>query len=186
MSEHGVVTARDTVRLERTLPGPIERVWAYLTDSDRRATWLAAGEMELRTGGKVEHIFRNDSLTPGDDPPPAKYASMENYYRMEGRITACDPPRLLAYTWGEERGDDSEVRFELEPLGNSTRLVVTHSRLATRDDMVSVGAGWHAHLGVLTARLEGRAPAGFWRTHTLLEAEYERLIPVSLTADARA
>ena len=180
MSEYGVVTARDTVRIERTLPGPIERVWDYLTKSDMRATWLAAGDMELRPGGKVEHVFRNNSLTPDDDPPPAKYASAEDYHRMEGRITAIEPPRLLCYTWAEQRGDDSEVRFELESVGDAVRLVLTHTRLASRDDLLSVGAGWHAHLDVLAARLAGRTPDGFWRTHTRLEAEYERRIPEEL------
>jgi uncharacterized protein YndB with AHSA1/START domain len=42
MNDYGVLTAPDTLRIERLLPGPIERVWQYLTDSDKRATWLAA------------------------------------------------------------------------------------------------------------------------------------------------
>ena len=37
-----------TIRFERLLPGPVERVWAYLTESKKRATWLAAGEFDLR------------------------------------------------------------------------------------------------------------------------------------------
>ena len=40
-----------TVRLERLLPGPIERVWAFITESDLRRQWLAAGEFELTVGG---------------------------------------------------------------------------------------------------------------------------------------
>ena len=32
---YGVQTAPDTVRIERLLPGPIERLWAYLTESDK-------------------------------------------------------------------------------------------------------------------------------------------------------
>ena len=54
----GVLTALDglVARLERLLPGPIERVWAYVTESDKRATWLAGGEMELRVGGKVHAV----------------------------------------------------------------------------------------------------------------------------------
>ena len=35
-----------TVKMERLLPGPVERAWAYLTESDKRATWLAAGEFD--------------------------------------------------------------------------------------------------------------------------------------------
>ena len=56
-----------TIRLERLLPGPIERVWAYLTESNKRATWLAAGEFDLRIGGRIELHFDNDKLS--DDVP---------------------------------------------------------------------------------------------------------------------
>ena len=40
------------IRIMRTLPGPIERVWTYLTDPAKRAKWFAGGPMELRAGGK--------------------------------------------------------------------------------------------------------------------------------------
>ena len=177
MTDYGVVTEPGTLRIERTLPGPIDRVWRYLTDSEKRGMWLASGEMELRVGGRVELIFRNSSLTENDDPPPAKYANLEDEARTDGRITAYDPPRLLAYTWGESSGEDSEVTFELSPQGKDVLLVLTHRRLLTRDDMISVAGGWHTHLGILADRLSGRTPAGFWATHTRLEAEYEERIP---------
>ena len=34
--EYGVALEDRTVRLERLLPGPIERVWTYLTDPEKR------------------------------------------------------------------------------------------------------------------------------------------------------
>jgi uncharacterized protein YndB with AHSA1/START domain len=34
-----------TLKIERLLPGPIERVWACLTEIGLRRRWLAAGEM---------------------------------------------------------------------------------------------------------------------------------------------
>ena len=37
MDDHGVVTAPGTLRMERLLPGPIERVWAYITEPEKRA-----------------------------------------------------------------------------------------------------------------------------------------------------
>ncbi|MBO7942095.1 SRPBCC domain-containing protein, partial [Streptomyces sp. S9] len=83
----GVLTAPDSVRIERVLPGPIERVWAYLTESDKRRRWLAAGDMDLRVGGAVELNFDNARLTHNDDPPPAKYAN-DCVNTMRGRITA--------------------------------------------------------------------------------------------------
>lgn len=182
MNDYGTVTAPGTVRIERVLPGPIERVWAYLTESDQRGTWLAAGVMDLRVGGRVELIFDNSALTENDDPPPAKYAQYAGESRMHGTITACDPPRLLSYTWGEEYGE-SEVRFELTPRAGKVLLVVTHRRLAAREEMISVAGGWHTHLGILGDRLAGRTPPGFWATHTRLEAEYERRIPADAAID---
>ncbi|MDH4049555.1 MAG: SRPBCC family protein [Gammaproteobacteria bacterium] len=175
--EYGKAIARDTVRLERLLPGPIERVWRYLTESDARGKWLATGNMELKVGGTVEHIFNNNALTGHDDPPPPKYEKHACSSTMTGRVTHCDPPNLLAYTWGEESGEDSHVRFELDRRGDKVRLVVTHSRLVSRDMMLSVAAGWHAHIGILIDRLNGRAPESFWPMHTRLEAAYEKIIP---------
>ena len=63
MSEFGVVTEARTLRIRRVLPGPIERVWAYLTELEKRGRWLAAGPMELRVGGRVELTFRNSELS---------------------------------------------------------------------------------------------------------------------------
>lgn len=177
MNEYGTVTAPDTIRIERSLPGPIERVWGYLTDSDKRATWLASGAMDLRIGGLVELRFLNSGLSAPDDLPPPKYASHAGETRMAGRITGCDPPRLLSYTWGGESGGASEVSFELTPRGDKVQLVLTHRRLATRGDMLSVAAGWHTHLGILVDTLAGRTPASFWTMHTRLEAEYGQRIP---------
>jgi uncharacterized protein YndB with AHSA1/START domain len=178
MSDHGVIVDSGTVRFERLLPGPIERVWSYLTESEKRQTWLAAGEMELRVGGRVEHVFDNARLSVEGDGPPPKYAEHTGESRMRGTITAYDPPRLLAYTWNEAGDDESEVTFELTPRGSKVLLALTHRRLGDRDAVVSVSGGWHAHLGILAERLAGQEPASFWSTHTRLEAEYEERIPV--------
>ncbi|HLE56554.1 MAG TPA: hypothetical protein VJB15_05670 [Rhodothermia bacterium] len=68
-------------------------------------------------------------------------------------------------------------RFELTPVDDKVRLLVIHSRLGTRNEMVGVSGGWHAHLDVLVARLSDRTPPGFWRSFNRLEAEYEERIP---------
>ena len=177
MDDYGIVTAPGTVRIERLLPGPIERIWDYLTVSEKRAKWLASGDMELRLGGRVELAFSNSELTGHDDRPPEKYACHAGGSRMQGHITACDPPRLLSYTWGDDSDDSSEVRFELTPRADKVLLVVTHARLATHGAMISVSAGWHAHLAILADRLNDRQPAPFWPMHTRLETEYEKRNP---------
>ena len=70
--KYGVVSAPGTVRIERLLPGPIERVWAYITDSEKRRKWLASGPMELKPGGQVELVFRNSELSRDAGPTPEK------------------------------------------------------------------------------------------------------------------
>jgi uncharacterized protein YndB with AHSA1/START domain len=177
MGEFGVVTEARTVRLQRVLPGPIERVWAYLTESEKRGKWLAAGEMELRPGGRVELTFRNNQLTPHAETPPEKYAQRAEQSSVHGRITSCAPPRLLSYTWDDGSGSDSEVTFELSPQDSDVLLVLTHRRLSSRTGMVGVASGWHTHLGILLDRLHDREPGPFWATYTRLEAEYEARIP---------
>lgn len=170
------LVAADTVRIERILPGPVERVWTYLTEPDKRRLWLAGGDMELSVGGEVALHFRHAELSPADGPVPERYRAMhERGHVNRGRVTACEPPRLLAYTWGHSADDASEVRFELSPQGEDVRLVLTHRRLR-RGDMPSVAAGWHAHLGILGNRLRDQAPPQFWTLHTALESQYrERL-----------
>lgn len=172
MSEFGVVTAARTLRIRRVLPGPIERVWAYLTESDKRGRWLATGPMELRVGGRVELTFRNTELSAHAEPPPDKYRKYEGA-SFEGRVTRCEPPHLLSYTWGE----GSEVTFELSPQGEGVLLVLTHRRLPDRTAMVMVGSGWHAHLAILLDHLSGQEPRPFWSTHARLEAEYDKRLP---------
>jgi uncharacterized protein YndB with AHSA1/START domain len=178
MSEFGVVTAARTVRFERVLPGPIERVWAYLTESEKRGRWLASGPMELRVGGRVELHFRNADLSAYVEQPPEKYRKYAvGGPTIYGQITRCEPPRLLSYTWDEGSKVASEVTFELTPQGEEVRLVLTHRRLGDRAMMLSVAGGWHTHLGILLDHLNGREPRPFWSTHARLEAEYEKRLP---------
>jgi uncharacterized protein YndB with AHSA1/START domain len=177
-NEYGSVPEPGTVHIERLLPGPAERIWAYLTEGDKRRQWLAGGDMKLSHGGALELVFNNSELTKNDDAAPAKYEAQACEVSLHGLIIECERPRLLSYSWG--MGDDaSEVRFELTPRGKDVLLAVTHRRIDSRDAMVSIGAGWHAHLGILADRLSGREPDGFWRTHTRLERDYEKIIPAS-------
>jgi len=173
-NEYGTVTEIDTVRFERVLPGPIERVWSYLTDPENRGTWLASGPMELRAGGKMEWHFHHADLTTPSDPTPAKYKSIEDGVTLNGRVLRCEPPRLLSIKWSDAPAPDSEVTFELSPRGKEVLLTLTHRRLHSRETILSVSAGWHAHLGVLADRLAGTTVRPFWATHTKLAGEYEK------------
>lgn len=158
-----------TVRIERLLPGPSERLWDYLVLSEKRRLWLAAGEMEPWVGGDLTLIFRHDELS--DETTPEARAGSGEMAPMHGRVTEWDPPRLLAYTWPGDSGM-SEVTFELFPEGGDVLLVLTHRHLADDGTMIMVASGWDTHLGVLIDRLEGRDPRGFWSTFARLRAVY--------------
>lgn len=175
MSEHGTFTEPGTIVFRRLLPGPIERVWAYLTESDKRGLWLARGEMDLQPGGRVELRFLHAELSPIAEPIPEHHKELADGAAFSGRITRIEPPRLLAFTWNESGGEASEVCFELTPKGDQVSLLLTHCRLGeARETLLSVAAGWHTHLGILTDRLEGRDPQPFWRVHEACIVDYAR------------
>jgi uncharacterized protein YndB with AHSA1/START domain len=154
-----------TVKLERLLPGPIERVWAYITESDKRAKWLCAGEFDLRVGGKVTLEFDNSRLS-GEQNPPGREAHVSG-----GVITRLQAPRLLAHTW-EWKGADTEVTYELTPRGKEVLLTIVHRRIEGRDLVANVMGGWDVHTGILEDLLKGVAPRPFWRTQEKLATEY--------------
>jgi len=170
LDAYGVLTEPATLTIQRRLPGPIERVWAYLTESDLRRRWLAAGEMELTVGAPFEFVWRNDELT---DPPGQKPAGFGEEHRMQSRITELDPPRKLAITWGSTGG----VTFTLEPQGHEVLLTLVHHRVPDRSVLLNVSAGWHAHLDILAARVRGEEPEPFWDGWSRLKQEYDRRLP---------
>lgn len=175
MNDYGTILEPGTIRFRRSLPGPIERVWAHLVEPDKRRRWLADGPIDLRVGGHAELRFRNAELSRDDDRAPEKYRACENSGTTFGVVTRCEPPHLLAFTWREtpDASDgDSEVTFELAADGDRVQLTLTHRRLAAGAETLSVAGGWHTHLGLLDDVLAGREPRPFWRTHTRIEAEY--------------
>ena len=127
----GALTEPATVKIQRRLPGPIERVWAYLTESERRRQWLAAGQMEMKVGAPFELVWRNDELS---DPPGQRPAGFPEESRMQSRITELDPPHKLSFTWA----GSGDVSFELERQGNEVLLTVIHRRLPDRDTLLKV------------------------------------------------
>lgn len=177
-NQYGTFPEPETLRFERLLPGPIERVWDYLTKSELKEKWLAAGDIEPRVGGKVELNFYHKNLSEDDDPIPEKYREMEDGDSFIGRVTQWDPPHLLSYTWSENTNDQSEVTFELKSQKNEkVLLVLIHRKIGdNRDFIIGALAGWHTHLGILVDLLEGKEPQGFWRVHSRMEEEYSERV----------
>ena len=168
--DFGVMTAPTTLRMQRLLPGPVERVWAYLTASELRRKWFAAGDMAMAVDTPVELVWRNDELTvpPGQRPEGSLPES-----RMQRRITEFDPPHRLAIAWG----DTGSVSFELETRGDDVLLTLVHTGVPDRARLLAFGPGWHTHLDILVALLNGTRLEPFWDAERRLRGEYEARTP---------
>lgn len=170
LDAYGVLTEPATLKIQRFLPGPIERVWAYLTESDLRRQWLAAGEMELKVGAPFAFTWRNDELT---DPPGKRPDGFGAEHTMQSRIVELEPQRKLAFEWS----NGGKVSIELQPHGDEVLLTVIHDRLPERPSRVNIGAGWHSHLDQLAARLSGTRTGPFWDGFKRLQQDYDRRLP---------
>jgi uncharacterized protein YndB with AHSA1/START domain len=178
MSEQGKLLDKTTIQFERLLPGPIERVWSYLTDGKKRAAWFSGGATELKPGGKVEFHFDHRKLTsPDDDKPSKKHEPYSGEMRFEGRVIRAEPPTLLIWEWPSEGegGAKSVVTFALEPRGDRVLLTLTEAKLKTRETVIGNAAGWHTHLDYLEAILGGTKRPRFWASIARREADYEKL-----------
>lgn len=155
MSELATFTNRSTVTLVRYLPGPIERVWAYLTEPKLLAKWFSEGSVSDSVGGDVRFEMG-----------------------ASGRITVFQPPHVFEYTWNEEEAAcgpvvEALVRWELAEDGNRVRLTLTHSRLP-ENELIAHGAGWHMFLERLQACANQREPQPIEARYAQLKAEYEK------------
>ncbi|MBL8560063.1 MAG: SRPBCC family protein [Hyphomonadaceae bacterium] len=173
MSDYATSPAPKTVRLERLLPGPIDRVWAFLTDADKRRRWFAGGEMA--ENGAFSLFFQHRNIT--DETGPEKYKTAIEGFDSPCEMVRWEPPKALAFWWGEGDGK-SLVTFELTEVGDKVRFVITHAELPNRDEMVDVSGGWHAHTDILEALLRDAKPKPFWANIAELERYYTALYPL--------
>lgn len=143
MSERGDLTSVPCVKFTRELPGPIEKVWAHLTEPGLLPSWFGEeSSIESRQGGRVW-------LMGG---------------HIRGVVTQWQPPKRLIYTWNvfspEDRADavseypESYPTFELEQTSDGVLLTFTHFPVLER--FVPQNAmGWQTMLDRLTATLRG-------------------------------
>jgi uncharacterized protein YndB with AHSA1/START domain len=174
--------AQDTIEIKRLFPGPVERVWSYVTEGAKRAKWLAGGDDIPQTPGeRFTLIFRHSTLSEVEEETPAEYKASDTPEGIRGecRLEAINPPNSLTFTWDEADGDASEVTFELTQDGDKTLLTVTHRKLRSAEEMLGVSGGWHTHLDIMVDVFEGRPARGFWTTHSALDKEYRKRLKLN-------
>lgn len=169
-----------SIQFVRILPGPIEKVWDYLWDGDKRGQWFAAGPMPDKVGETFHMDFKHSKLSPHTAEPPEKMREIDrNGHGSTNVLLACEPPHRLVFTFGGEKDASriSEVEFRLEqegdPKDNKVRFTLTHTKIPDRGTMLGVSGGWHSHLEVLGYRLRGEVPPAFWDIWRKHDGAYE-------------
>jgi uncharacterized protein YndB with AHSA1/START domain len=125
----------------RTTP---ERLWDAITDTETRAKYnFGAGVVsDWKPGARLEMKSPKADGLLG-----------------EGEVLEIDPPRKLVHTMVALWGDDvkaegaSRVTWEIEPIGDSCRLLLTHDELREGANDQLYG-GWPMILSGLKTWLE--------------------------------
>ncbi len=141
-----------TLVLVRKLRQPPAKVWEALTDPAQLREWAP---------------FDADRNLGAVGPAKLSTVAAPKLKVSETSVTRADAPRLLQYSWG---GND--IRWELEPLANGTRLTLWHN-IGRR--FVAMGAaGWHICFDVLDRFLSGH-PIGRIVGSGAMKFEWQRL-----------
>jgi uncharacterized protein YndB with AHSA1/START domain/DNA-binding transcriptional ArsR family regulator len=119
-----------------------EQVWNALTDPELTAKyWNHRNVSTWTKGASWEHV----SIAHGE-------------VRCVGTILEIDPPHRLAHTWAalaeaDIPGRQSRVTYDLEPVGDTVKLTVTHEDLPA-DQLDGTTNGWERVLSSLKSLLE--------------------------------
>lgn len=160
-----------SIRFERFLPVPPERLWPYLAESAKRKLWLAAGAFPGSPGETFAFHFRATELSSEAAETPERFKGFDGGHTVEYRLLAFDAPHRCRYRW---LANACEVEFRFSPIGARSKLVLTHSGLADIAETVAYAAGWHTHLAVLRDVVTGRDPLPFWPMFAANEDTYRQ------------
>lgn len=175
MSKYGKLIGPGALEFDRRFEAPIEKVWQFLVDPEKRKLWFCGGSTDDHVGGKIVMEFDHRRLS--ESSPPEKYASEETG-TYSGEILEYDAPRRLVFTWFESAGaQSSKVEIDLSTNEDgSTQLHLVHTGVEGRDMLIGVFAGWHGHFDLLDEVLVGHRKSDFWIRDQELEAEYSQRV----------
>ncbi len=141
--------------LKRRLENPMEKVFEIYIKTTPERLWEAITDSEARTkfnfGARVASDWKAGSRYELSHPAGGLLA--------EGEVVEADPPRRLVHTmtalWGDDVKSEGESRvtWEIEPVGDSCRLTITHDQLREGANDQLYG-GWPMILSGLKTWLE--------------------------------
>ena len=142
---HGDSTT--SLRFERELARPRERVWRALTESGQLRHWMPCDIVGPReAGAEVTAPFWDDVI--------AKYSIEDTV--LTGRIVTWDPSNTFAWEW-----DNELLTFRLEPNPAGTRLTLTIDLGDKGPEVHQVAAGYHICLDQPCALVDTDHPPPF-------------------------
>ena len=142
--------------LKTRLESPMEKVFEIYIRTTPERLWEAITDPEIRAKYNFGAGVRSD-WTPGSRMELG--APKADGLLGEGEILEVDPPRRLVHTmvalWGDDVKSEgaSRVTWEIEPVGDSCRLLLTHDQLREGANEQLYG-GWPMILSGLKTWLE--------------------------------
>ena len=118
-----------------------EKVWAFLTESEKLAQWFHATRADLAVGADYALI--------GDDGKDLCW----------GKVLAATPHTKLVYSFTHNHmaGHETTVTWELEAVLGGTQLLVTHEGLDTSaaplEMLCGHDKGWDDHFAKLREKV---------------------------------
>lgn len=122
------------ITVERTIRASQQVCWDAWTRPDHLDSWFTSGAVvDIQVGGRYKNA---DSDT--------------------GEYLVVEEPTKLRFTWEQKMHEPgSEVEVTLEPLGDNTKMTLTHSKLAKKEEAEELlTGGWEWALDSLKSYLE--------------------------------
>ncbi len=128
-----------TLRLQRVIRAPVERVFEAWTVPEQVAQWwgpeyaeIPEYSLDVRPGGKWYTVMK---LPDGSLP------------RVSGEFRAVEKNKRLVFTWAWQqddgsRGHETEVTVTFEPVGKHTRLTLVQALFVETVHRDRHGEGW--------------------------------------------
>jgi len=143
------------------MPQPLRQVFQLYIRTTPEKLWQALADPAM-----TKHYFYASAVESTWKPGgPLNRRRADGSFMLEGEVLESDPPRRLVHTFvvsdtkPEDRDPPSRVTWEIEPLGETCRLTVTHEHYAGETETYSgTLTGWNPVLSGLKTLLETGRP----------------------------